>query len=99
MITDADPALVAQLAEVLELRAADPQQGAMRQAYLGDIRFPPGPGCWRPREARYIPTIVDRAPPPWSPRAGFGAEAATARRAEARRRSADTVRYQVVRQS
>jgi SAM-dependent methyltransferase len=42
MITDAEPALVAQLAEVLELRAADPQQAAMRQAYLGDIRFPAG---------------------------------------------------------
>jgi ubiquinone/menaquinone biosynthesis C-methylase UbiE len=39
-ITDADPALVAQIAMVLELRAADPQQAAMRQAYLGDIRFP-----------------------------------------------------------
>jgi ubiquinone/menaquinone biosynthesis C-methylase UbiE len=41
-ITDADPALVAQIAQVLELRAADPQQAAMRQAYLGDIPFPPG---------------------------------------------------------
>ena len=41
-ITDADPALVAQIAEVLELRAADPQQAAMRQAYLGDIQFPTG---------------------------------------------------------
>jgi SAM-dependent methyltransferase len=41
-ITDADPTLVAQIAEVLELRAADPQQQAMRQAYLGDITFPHG---------------------------------------------------------
>jgi ubiquinone/menaquinone biosynthesis C-methylase UbiE len=41
-ITDADPALVARIAEVLELRAADPQQAAMRRAYLGDIRFPTG---------------------------------------------------------
>jgi SAM-dependent methyltransferase len=41
-IADADPALVAQIAEVLELRAADPQQAAMRQAYLGDIQFPTG---------------------------------------------------------
>jgi ubiquinone/menaquinone biosynthesis C-methylase UbiE len=39
-ITEADPALVAQIADVLELRAADPQQRAMREAYLGDIRFP-----------------------------------------------------------
>jgi hypothetical protein len=41
-ITDADPALVSQIAEVLELRAADPQQRAMREAYLGDIQFPGG---------------------------------------------------------
>ena len=41
-ITDADPALVTQIAEILELRAADPQQAAMRRAYLGDIRFPNG---------------------------------------------------------
>jgi SAM-dependent methyltransferase len=41
-ITDADPALVARIAEVLELRAADPQQQAMRQTYLGDIAFPEG---------------------------------------------------------
>ena len=39
-ITDADPALVARIAETLELRAADPQQAAMRRAYLGDIAFP-----------------------------------------------------------
>jgi SAM-dependent methyltransferase len=39
-ITDADPALVAQIAQVLELRAADPQQAAMRRTYLGDIQFP-----------------------------------------------------------
>jgi hypothetical protein len=42
MITDADPALVARIAEVLELRAADPQQAAMRRAYLGDVAFPEG---------------------------------------------------------
>jgi ubiquinone/menaquinone biosynthesis C-methylase UbiE len=41
-ITDADPALVARIAEVLELRAADPQQQAMRRAYLADIAFPQG---------------------------------------------------------
>ena len=39
-ITDADPALVAQIAQVLELRAADPQQAAMRRTYLGNIQFP-----------------------------------------------------------
>ena len=41
-ITDADPALVTQIAQILELRAADPQQAAMRQTYLGDIAFPDG---------------------------------------------------------
>jgi ubiquinone/menaquinone biosynthesis C-methylase UbiE len=41
-ITEADPGLVSQIAEVLELRAADPQQQAMRQTYLGDIQFPQG---------------------------------------------------------
>jgi Methyltransferase domain len=41
-IADADPALVTRIAEVLELRAADPQQQAMRQAYLRDIAFPQG---------------------------------------------------------
>jgi hypothetical protein len=46
-IADADPALVNRIAEVLELRAADPQQQAMRQAYLRDIAFPKAPGCWR----------------------------------------------------
>lgn len=40
-ITDADPAVVARIAEVLELRAADPQQVAMRRTYLADIGFPP----------------------------------------------------------
>jgi ubiquinone/menaquinone biosynthesis C-methylase UbiE len=41
-IADAEPTLVTQIAEVLELRAADPQQQAMRQAYLRDIAFPQG---------------------------------------------------------
>jgi ubiquinone/menaquinone biosynthesis C-methylase UbiE len=39
-ITDADPVLVARIAEVLELRAADPQQTAMRRAYLADLALP-----------------------------------------------------------
>ena len=98
MITDADPALVAQLAEVLELRAADPQQGAMRKAYLGDIRSPRrGQGAGGPaRPATSRPSSTAAA---LVAQGRIGAEATTARRAEARRRSADTVRYQVVRQS
>jgi SAM-dependent methyltransferase len=38
-ITEADPALVEQLADILELRAADPQQQAMRDEYLAAIPF------------------------------------------------------------
>jgi ubiquinone/menaquinone biosynthesis C-methylase UbiE len=36
-IADAEPAVIDELARVLELRAADPQQQAMRDAYLGDL--------------------------------------------------------------
>ena len=39
-IREADPGVVAQLAEILELRAADPQQRELREAYLADIEFP-----------------------------------------------------------
>jgi len=39
-IASADPALQAQLADVLELRAAEPQQRAMLDAYLSEIRLP-----------------------------------------------------------
>jgi ubiquinone/menaquinone biosynthesis C-methylase UbiE len=39
-ITDADPVLVSRTADVLELRAADPQQRVMRETYLRDIAFP-----------------------------------------------------------
>ena len=41
-ITDASPELVRRIAEVLELRAADPQQRVMRETYLADIAFPAG---------------------------------------------------------
>jgi hypothetical protein len=39
-ITDAEPALVAQIAEVLELRAADPQQAAHAPCLPGRHRLP-----------------------------------------------------------
>ncbi|HEY1295486.1 MAG TPA: methyltransferase domain-containing protein [Chloroflexota bacterium] len=39
-IADADPAFVQQLADRLELRAADPQQRAMLHSYLADVAFP-----------------------------------------------------------
>jgi ubiquinone/menaquinone biosynthesis C-methylase UbiE len=41
-ITEAEPAVVEGLVDILELRAADPQQRQMREAYFGDIGFPAG---------------------------------------------------------
>ena len=41
-IADADAALQERLSEILELRAADPQQKAMVQAYLSDVDLPRG---------------------------------------------------------
>jgi len=41
-IADADLSLQAGLADVLELRASDPQQRAMLHAYLSEIDLPPG---------------------------------------------------------
>jgi ubiquinone/menaquinone biosynthesis C-methylase UbiE len=41
-IAEADPALVARLADVLEIRAVDPQQRAMLVSYLADVPFTPG---------------------------------------------------------
>jgi ubiquinone/menaquinone biosynthesis C-methylase UbiE len=40
-IAEADPAFVERLADVLEIRAADPQQRAMLETDLADITFPP----------------------------------------------------------
>ena len=40
-IAEADESIQAQLASVLELRAADPQQQAMLQDYLADLELPP----------------------------------------------------------
>ena len=41
-ITEADPGLVEKIAEVLELRAADPRQQALRSGYLADLALPEG---------------------------------------------------------
>lgn len=41
-ISEADPEVVEELVEILELRAADPQQRELRDAYLSDIDFPAG---------------------------------------------------------
>ena len=39
-ITEAEPAVVEGLVDILELRANDPQQREMREAYFADIEFP-----------------------------------------------------------
>ena len=41
-ITEAEPAVVEGLVDILELRAADPQQREMREAYFADIGFSAG---------------------------------------------------------
>ena len=41
-IMETDPTVQEQLAKILELRAADPQQRAMLEAYLSEIEFPEG---------------------------------------------------------
>lgn len=41
-ITEAAPEVQARLADVIEMRAADPRQGDMLKAYLSEIVFPPG---------------------------------------------------------
>src|SRR3954452_10462752 len=40
-ITEADGAVLERLAEILELRSAEPEQVAIRDAYLDDVDLPP----------------------------------------------------------
>ena len=61
-ITETDDALQAQLADVLELRAADPQQRAMLTAYTASLALPEGAellevGCGTGPVARYLTTL------------------------------------------
>ena len=65
-ITEAEPLVVEQIAEILELRAADPQQRAMREAYLSEIELPEGA---RVLEVGCGPGPVSRALTAW-PRVG-----------------------------
>jgi ubiquinone/menaquinone biosynthesis C-methylase UbiE len=66
-IAEVDPSIVDSLAEVIELRAADPQQRAIREAYFSDIDFPAAArvlevGCGPGPVARAIavwPGVVD----------------------------------------
>jgi ubiquinone/menaquinone biosynthesis C-methylase UbiE len=65
-ITEADPGVLDQLAEVLELRAADPQQKAMRESYLADVPLAAGTrvlevGCGTGAVTRAIARIADSA--------------------------------------
>ena len=58
-IAEADPAIVERLANALEIRAAEPAQGAMREAYLAEVPFPDRSrvleiGCGTGPVARYI---------------------------------------------
>ena len=46
-IVDADTDLQAQLADVLELRAADPRQREMLAEYTAASTCPTAPRCWR----------------------------------------------------
>jgi ubiquinone/menaquinone biosynthesis C-methylase UbiE len=67
-ITDADRATLDALAEVLELRAADPMQRAMLEDYIGDLELPAGArvleiGCGTGAVTRYLAGLprVDEA--------------------------------------
>jgi ubiquinone/menaquinone biosynthesis C-methylase UbiE len=62
-ITEAEPALVEQIAEILEFRAADPQQRAMREGYLSEIEFPQ---CARVLEVGCGSGAVSRALAAWT---------------------------------
>jgi ubiquinone/menaquinone biosynthesis C-methylase UbiE len=72
-ITEADPAVVEQLVEILELRAADPRQREMREEYLAHVPFPAGArvaevGCGSGAVARALASrpgvdeVVDPSP-------------------------------------
>jgi len=59
-------AVVEQIADVLELRATDPQQRAMREAYLSEVAFPPNArvldiGCgWEARLLKAVEPLIGR---------------------------------------
>ena len=64
-IAQADQALQARLADVLELRAADPQQRAMIHAHLGELELPQKAtalevGCGTGAVTRILATIPHR---------------------------------------
>jgi ubiquinone/menaquinone biosynthesis C-methylase UbiE len=74
-ITEADPAVVDRLVDILELRASDPQQREMRDAYFSAIDFPsdarvvevgcgPGPIARALAAHRGVGTVVGVDPSP-----------------------------------
>lgn len=62
-ITEADPTVQGRLADILELRAANPQQRAMLEAYLAEVKFPEGArvleiGCGTGPVSRHLSALV-----------------------------------------
>lgn len=62
IITEIDPAIVQNIADVLEIRAADPAQRQILDAYLAEIDFPPAArvleiGCGTGAVARHLTTL------------------------------------------
>ena len=47
----------ARLADVLEVRGADPQQAAMRRAFLSDVAFPPDARVVEVKSGRVVKTV------------------------------------------
>ena len=64
-IADADPALVERIAEVLELRAGDPNSRPCARPTSAMSASPTGPGCWRWAAA------PGQSPGPWPPGQGW----------------------------
>jgi SAM-dependent methyltransferase len=64
-ITTADQALQQRLADVLEVRGADPQQHAMRRAFLDDIPFPAAPDAARVLEVGCGTGVLTRVLARW----------------------------------
>ena len=63
-IAQVDPSIQMRLADVLELRAADPQQRAMVERYLSEIELPKGGralevGCGTGAVSRRIAELLD----------------------------------------
>src|SRR5215467_11263434 len=63
-INEVDPETQEQLAAILELRAADPDQRAMLERYVSDLELPPGArvlevGCGTGAVCRFLAGVPD----------------------------------------